>query len=1347
MKKIFALIICCAIALPFVSLETVTAAGTADDIISIAEGELGYRETGTNHVKYWDDLGASNMQGQSWCAAFIVWCARRCGIGSDIIPTSYSCYDASNSMKNWFEARGRYYTRGSTTPQRGDLVIFKYSSGGKHIGIVTGVSGDRIYTIEGNSSDQVKNNSYALTYSSIHGYCRPSYSDATPTLSVSDSIYALGDTITFNTNVANPSSYYLEIDRNGIHTWTENLPANLTFKPYAEGRYNIRLVSTDLSSASNWIEFNVCIGNRSVAGDFNGDGRDDYATLFDCGNNTAQWHVFLSTGTEFSEEIWKTDAEYYVSCAGGKVVAGDFNGDGLDDTAVIYKYTVHATSVHVFLSKGNGFEAWQTWFSDNVSYPSDSLIDRIAAGDFNGDGLDDIAAVYEYSKYNMSIHVFLSTGSKFQNWQTWFKDTSGYQANLVTGRVTAGDFNGDGLDDLAAMYEYEQFHTEIHVFLSTGTIFENWKSWFRDPSGYQAHLVSGRFAAGDFNGDGLDDIAAMYEYDAFEHSIHIFLSEKTQFKGWSSWISETAFMPANVSGRFVAGDFDGNELDDIATMYNYNNTYTNFHMYVSENEKLIHKWWNRIDNYNSARTTGFKNIAGSYTPSYTFIHRHTYRNVFTMPTCTSQGFTSHICTKGDNSYNDSYVDALGHKWGDWLISKQPTQNFEGEEKRICETCGAEETRKINPATTATPNQTAQPTSAPTATPTLPPTAAPTAPATDMPIPTATSTPVVTAVPVPTATPEPTAEPTATPIPTLAPTKAPANITRIRIKSQPSRTTVVEGTALDTSGLKVEAVYSDGKAEEITDYTLTGYDMNSVGPQTVTVEYMGFSASFNITVAAKSMIGIAITQKPDKRTYTQGESLDTAGIIVTAMYNNGTSEKISEYNVSGYDPNYVGNQTISVSYNGFSAAFSVTVSAKSEISGTVETPKLSINSFIGGKTVTLTCATDGASIYYTTDGSAPDENSTLYSEPITLTETATIKAVAVKSGMNPSKTAGGKITIGNTADPTSSRASGRVEVGTVITLRSETSGSMIYYTTDGSEPTTESQKYSGGIAITSDVTIKAIAVKDGYKNSGIFEASYTVPKIEPGSAAISLGSVSGAAGDTLSIPVYLFMDGESGINDYRFTLNYDASKFEYQSVTPAEGALASDLFTSASNGAVTVLYSGAAIESGEVCNINLKALENDEDGEYPISIAKDGVKIETESGNKFNIEITDGMITLTGSVNSNLELKSDVMLTDSSGNDITDKSSVKGEVTANVTLENANEDAALEPTTVNIIMAVYDREGCLVNISVMDADLSDLNYVFTNTVDIPEGVEVGSIKLMVWNGLSDMTPMSAASEIL
>ncbi len=204
--------------------NTVYANGTADDLIRVAEGEIGYRETGNNHTKYWDELDSS-MQGQSWCAAFIIWCARQVGIGSDIIPTSYSCYDASNSMKNWFSARGRYYTRGSTTPQRGDLVIFKYSSGEKHIGIVTGSDGSMVYTIEGNKSDMVTTGSYSLSNSTIHGYCRPAYAAATaPTnvyLTLNQVWYDIQDTIELTPHADGASNFVMSIRRQ--ETWEEML--------------------------------------------------------------------------------------------------------------------------------------------------------------------------------------------------------------------------------------------------------------------------------------------------------------------------------------------------------------------------------------------------------------------------------------------------------------------------------------------------------------------------------------------------------------------------------------------------------------------------------------------------------------------------------------------------------------------------------------------------------------------------------------------------------------------------------------------------------------------------------------------------------------------------------------------------------------------------------------------------------------------------------------------------------------------------------------------------------------------------------------------------------------------
>ena len=179
------------------------AAGTADDIVSIAKGQLGYTETGNNIVKYWNDLGYSSMQGSSWCAAFVVWCARKAGIGADVIPTAFSSYAATNSMRNFYLNKGTYYYRGSTTPRKGDIIIFNHG----HTGLVTGADSNKVYTIEGNvsnsvssQSDTVATRSYSLSNSDINGYGRPAYKSSTKPTNVSleknQNWYDIKDTIT-----------------------------------------------------------------------------------------------------------------------------------------------------------------------------------------------------------------------------------------------------------------------------------------------------------------------------------------------------------------------------------------------------------------------------------------------------------------------------------------------------------------------------------------------------------------------------------------------------------------------------------------------------------------------------------------------------------------------------------------------------------------------------------------------------------------------------------------------------------------------------------------------------------------------------------------------------------------------------------------------------------------------------------------------------------------------------------------------------------------------------------------------------------------------------------------------
>ena len=167
--------------------------------------------------------------------------------------------------------------------------------------------------------------------------------------------------------------------------------------------------------------------------------------------------------------------------------------------------------------------------------------------------------------------------------------------------------------------------------------------------------------------------------------------------------------------------------------------------------------------------------------------------------------------------------------------------------------------------------------------------------------------------------------------------------------------------------------------------------------------------------------------------------------------------------------------------------------KKIVIGKVSTPVASVESgtVALGTGITLATETEGADIYYTTDGSNPTTQSTLYSEPIIINDDTTIKAFAVKEGMNESGTAEFTYTAQSAEAPAASISSGAVELGTVITLATETNGADIYYTTDGSTPTEESTLYEENITVNENTAIKAISVKEGMKNSKISVFEYIV----------------------------------------------------------------------------------------------------------------------------------------------------------------------------------------------------------------------------------------------------------------
>ena len=144
--------------------------------------------------------------------------------------------------------------------------------------------------------------------------------------------------------------------------------------------------------------------------------------------------------------------------------------------------------------------------------------------------------------------------------------------------------------------------------------------------------------------------------------------------------------------------------------------------------------------------------------------------------------------------------------------------------------------------------------------------------------------------------------------------------------KPTKTEYNYGENLNLSGLSVKAVMKSGNKTNvaINNCKITGYDKNKIGNQTVTVNYEGKVATFQVTV--KDYITNLEIVEPTKTEYNYGEDLNLSGLSVKAVMKSGNKTNITINNckITGYNKNKLGNQTVTVSYNEKIATFQVTV---------------------------------------------------------------------------------------------------------------------------------------------------------------------------------------------------------------------------------------------------------------------------------------------------------------------------------------------------------------------------------------------------------------------------------------
>jgi hypothetical protein len=312
------------------------------------------------------------------------------------------------------------------------------------------------------------------------------------------------------------------------------------------------------SSGIGNLPFSTEYGGAVAVGDFNGDGFLDVAFTYSAGCTTGQCSdagvvVLLGNGDGSFKALAPLDLGTGIGIV--SVAVGDFNGDGISDLAIGVDATALSPEQEVEIILGNG----DGTFSAKGTAPIGGNFQSLVASDFNGDGIQDLAVVNTTADI---VTVLLGKGDGTFTPSTAAVSSSG--SNPTT--MAVGDFNGDGIPDLAIANDNSPDGALI-ILLGNGD------GTFTTAASPATGGDPNSIAVADFNGDGNLDLAATNEEDG---TVTVLLGNGngTFTAAQGSPIALYAQGP-NLGPNFIAaGDFNGDGKIDLIAGANSESTAT-----------------------------------------------------------------------------------------------------------------------------------------------------------------------------------------------------------------------------------------------------------------------------------------------------------------------------------------------------------------------------------------------------------------------------------------------------------------------------------------------------------------------------------------------------------------------------------------------------------------------------------------------------------------------------------------------------------------------------------------------------------------------------------------------------